>query len=115
MSKIKLTSDDVFNKKFKKNIFGGFATEEVDDFLNEIIKSFESLEKDVKSLKAENDKLRKENFQIKMEVIKTNDKNDFEFENKETSSTPIEIRDLEKRIIDLEREVAVINAKIEKK
>lgn len=110
MSRIKMSSDDIFNKEFKKSTFGGFNRSDVDEFLNSVIEDYETFEKEVVSLKTQNEELRKENFKIKMESMKVNkgiDETDFPIKEEVKVDTT-----MEKRIIDLEREVAVIKALI---
>ncbi len=118
MKKTKLSIDEILNVKFKKKFIGGLNSQSVDDFLNLVIDDYEYFEEQLINLKASNEELRKENFKVKMNVLNQNsDKVDLvdeitqtpDLKNKDSS-----LRDLEKRIIELEKEVAVINAKIAK-
>lgn len=57
-------NEKILNKKFKKTIFSGYETEDVDSFFDSVIeylkqndKKINDLEQTIASLKAENDKL----------------------------------------------------------
>ncbi|MEG0449030.1 MAG: cell division regulator GpsB [Lysinibacillus sp.] len=56
---IKLTSKMILEKEFKKN-FKGYNVEDVDSFLDEIIQDYETFEKVVAQLRAENNNLKNE-------------------------------------------------------
>ncbi|MCL5046489.1 MAG: DivIVA domain-containing protein, partial [Actinobacteria bacterium] len=52
MEQLPLTPLDIHNKEFKK-VFRGYSEEEVDEFLDEVTRDFESLIKENSSLKDE--------------------------------------------------------------
>lgn len=118
MKNTKLTIDDILNAEFKKKFIGGINPTDVDEFLNLVLDDYEYFQDQLEKLKATNEELRKENFKVKMNVLNQNsDKVDIVEEITQTAELKKEdssVRDLEKRIIELEKEVAVINAKITK-
>jgi cell division initiation protein len=48
---VALTPLDIYNKEFKKQVFGGLNKDEVDDFLDEVMQEMETLLKENASLK----------------------------------------------------------------
>lgn len=58
MASIKYTSKDIFDKDFKTAV-RGYNKEEVDEFLDDIIKDYETYAALVKELQQENQKLKK--------------------------------------------------------
>lgn len=118
MKNAKLTTDDILNKKFKKRVFGGVNTEEVDEFLNDVLDDYEYYINEINHLKMKNEELRKENFKVKMNVLKQNTQTidlaeDLQ-DKKVVEQEAMYNKTLEQRIIELEKEVAVINAKIDR-
>ncbi|AMB98507.1 cell division protein [Aerococcus urinaehominis] len=62
MTKRNLTTKAILQKEFKPAL-RGFNTEEVDEFLDLVIRDYESYEKEIASLKNEIDRLRQRNKQ----------------------------------------------------
>ncbi|MBO4737160.1 MAG: DivIVA domain-containing protein [Bacilli bacterium] len=56
---VKLTINDIYNRRFEKDV-KGYNPDEVDAFLDEIIKDYDAYEKALASLEDEVDKLNKE-------------------------------------------------------
>lgn len=56
MSKRVLQTKDILNKKFKQT-FRGFDIDEVDEFLDIIMRDYDSFQKDIAYLQAENERL----------------------------------------------------------
>lgn len=54
-----LTSQDILDKEFKTGL-RGYQAEDVDKFLDEIIKDYEAFNKEIKKLREENERLRAE-------------------------------------------------------
>ena len=71
MNEQRYTIDEIVDVEFKKKTFGGFDTEEVDDFLNGVIDDYEFFINKINELKRINEELRSENFRVKMNVLKT--------------------------------------------
>ncbi len=64
-------NEKILNKKFKKTIFSGYETEDVDSFFDEVIEylkkndsQIEDLEKNVATLRSENQKLLASNAKL---------------------------------------------------
>ncbi len=111
----KLSMDDILNAKFKKQVFGGVKAADVDEFLNDVMDDYEAFMRQIEELKVKNEELRKENFKVKMNVLKQST-NTVDIDDEMIRPINIEeeatLKTLEKRIIELEKEVAVINVKI---
>ena len=71
MNEQRYTIDEIVDVEFKKKTFGGFDTEEVDDFLNGVIDDYEFFINKINELKRINEELRSANFRVKMNVLKT--------------------------------------------
>ncbi len=72
MYKQKLNSRDILDKEFKKNKLGGYKIKEVDLFLDMIMDDYEYFTQNIKALKDANAALRKENFDIKVGLLRSN-------------------------------------------
>ncbi len=121
MKNAKLTVDNILEVQFKKKKFGGIDPTSVDEFLNEIIDDYEFFQAQIDDLKVKNEDLRKENFKVKMNVLKqTTQTVDIDEDmispksSNDNNITKESLKMLEQRVIELEKEVAVINAKITK-
>lgn len=55
---IELTAKDIYEKKFKNAITGGYSKNDVDEYLDIIIQDYEKFEQRVKQLEAEIDRLK---------------------------------------------------------
>ncbi len=119
MQKSRLTMEDIYNAKFKKKRFGGINEEQVDDLLNTIIDDYEYFEEEIKNLKKVNEELRKENFKVKMNALKTNtntlDLDEVNLNNKvspmEEVENKVDLSVIEARLNKLERDVAILTVK----
>ena len=62
---MKFSPLDIYNKEFSKSTFGGYKVEEVEDFLEEVGRSFEKILKELNKTREENDRLqeRLENYE----------------------------------------------------
>ncbi|MER2225585.1 MAG: cell division regulator GpsB [Carnobacterium sp.] len=56
MANRSLTTKDILQKEFKTNM-RGYSPTEVDEYLDEVIRDYESYNKEITQLKAENDRL----------------------------------------------------------
>ena len=97
--RIVLTSRDILEKEFKIDT-RGYRPQEVDRFLDMIIKDYEEMQSIIKSLEKENKHLTEDNISLKQEVRKLKNKIDVLADN-DTSSTPN--ADLLRRISKLEK------------
>ena len=91
---VKLTINDIYNRRFEKDV-KGYNPDEVDAFLDEIIKDYDVYEKALASLEDEVDKL-----------------------NKELSSKTNDVSTLAKRAMDAEakaKELEIANASLNNK
>ena len=91
---VKLTINDIYNRRFEKDV-KGYNPDEVDAFLDEIIKDYDAYEKALASLEDEVDKL-----------------------NKELSSKTNDVSTLAKRAMDAEakaKELEIANASLNNK
>lgn len=59
MSNIKFSPKDIFEQDFKTSM-RGYSKEEVDEFLDDVIRDYEAYEELVKALREENSKLKEE-------------------------------------------------------
>lgn len=55
---IELTANDIYEKKFKNAITGGYSKNDVDEYLDIIIQDYEKFEQRVNQLEAEIDRLK---------------------------------------------------------
>lgn len=65
--KVKLTTLDIINKEFQANV-KGYKAIEVDEFLDEIVKDYESFEQDLLELRQKNDALVSANDKAKKKI-----------------------------------------------
>lgn len=100
MAKRNLSTKDILEKEFKPAI-RGFNMKEVDEFLDKIIRDYESFEKEISYLKNELDHLDRENKNIRQNKPATAGQNSYT-QNKNNSTTNYDIL---KRISKLERAV----------
>ena len=102
----KLTEKDILEKEFKKSKIGGYNKEEVDIFLDEILDDYEYFAKTIIELKNANEILRKENFDIKVKVLKTDRTMVMDDEELKVDKNP-----LEEKITSLEKEIEELKNK----
>lgn len=88
VNRVELSAKDILDKQFKKQLFG-FKQEEVDNFLDKIIKDYQAFEKEIEMLKEELERFKKS----------TND-------NEQTQTVPYQVNyDILKRVSNLEKAV----------
>ncbi len=102
-SRIVLTTQDIVNKDFTIEP-KGFKPQEVDAFLDIIIKDYVAYDKEIKRLRKELATLSEENSNLRGEVRKLKDLETIVSEDKETSK-PVNNVDLLRRISQLEKVV----------
>lgn len=102
-SRIVLTTQDIVNKDFTIEP-KGFKPQEVDAFLDIIIKDYVSYDKEIKRLRKELATLSEENSNLRGEVRKLKDLETIASEDKDTSK-PVNNVDLLRRISQLEKVV----------
>jgi len=102
----KLTENDILEKEFKKSKIGGYNKEEVDLFLDEILDDYEFFTKTIVELKKANEILRKENFDIKVKVLKTDRTQMINDEELKAEKNPIE-----EKLLQLQREIEELKNK----
>lgn len=89
VKRIELTADDILNKEFKKSM-RGYNEEEVDAFLDIIIRDYELFEEQIAKLKEENERFKKNT----------------ETNKRQQQHAPTQVNyDVLKRLSNLEREV----------
>jgi len=98
--RIALTSSDILEKEFKIDT-RGYRPQEVDRFLDIIIKDYEEMHSIIHDLKNENKDLSEDNINLKQEIRKLKNKIDVLVENESSSSTPN--ADVLRRISKLEK------------
>ena len=120
MKEQSLTIEEILKKEFKKKKIGGIDQLDVDEFLNTVIDDYEYFIEKINLLKESNQKLRDENYKLKMVEIKAVGEKDtfqekLEPEGNEVSITPKQIDQNEEkidpnleRVEALEREIASI-------
>jgi DivIVA domain-containing protein len=120
MKEQSLTIEEILKKEFKKKKIGGIDQLDVDEFLNTVIDDYEYFIEKINILKESNQKLRDENYKLKMVEIKAVGEKDtfqekLEPEGNEVSITPKQIDQNEEkidpnleRVEALEREIASI-------
>ena len=120
MKEQSLTIEEILKKDFKKKKIGGIDQMDVDEFLNSVIDDYEYFIEKINILKDINEKLRDENYKLKMVEIKAVGEKDtfqekLEPEGNEVSITPKQIDQNEEkidpnleRVEALEREIASI-------
>ena len=97
--RVVLTSRDILEKEFKIDT-RGYRPQEVDRFLDMIIKDYEEMNSIIHNLENENKHLTEDNINLKQEIRKLKNKIEVLAEN-DTSSTPN--ADLLRRISKLEK------------
>ena len=102
-SRIVLTTQDIVNKDFTIEP-KGFKPQEVDAFLDIIIKDYVSYDKEIKRLRKELATLSEENSNLRGEVRKLKDLETIASEDKDMSK-PVNNVDLLRRISQLEKVV----------
>lgn len=102
-SRIVLTTQDIVNKDFTIEP-KGFKPQEVDAFLDIIIKDYVAYDKEIKRLRKELATLSEENSNLRGEIRKLKDLETIVSEDKETSK-PVNNVDLLRRISQLEKVV----------
>jgi len=95
-----LTSRDILEKEFKIDT-RGYRPQEVDRFLDMIIKDYEEMHSIINDLEKENKELAEDNISLKQEIRKLKNKIDVLAENENSSSTPN--ADMLRRISKLEK------------
>lgn len=104
--KIYLTPQDILNKEFKKDTMG-YRPQEVDKYLDMVIRDYTEFINIIKKLQIENAQLKKEKEQLRTEYMKM--KNIIDSANSSASSGGSAINynnvDLLKRISNLEKTV----------
>ena|SRR5699024_5707609 len=58
VNRIELRTEDILEKKFKKQLFG-FKQEEVDDFLDKVIRDYQAFQNEIDMLKQELERFKK--------------------------------------------------------
>ena len=99
-SRIVLTTQDIVNKDFTIEP-KGFKPQEVDAFLDIIIKDYVAYDKEIKKLRKEMASLSEENSNLRGEIRKLKDLETIASEDKEVSK-PVNNVDLLRRISQLE-------------
>ena len=95
-----LTSRDILVKEFKIDT-RGYRPQEVDRFLDMVIKDYEEMHSIINDLEKENKELVEDNINLKQEIRKLKSKIDVLTENETNSSTPN--ADMLRRISKLEK------------
>ena len=98
--RIVLTSRDILEKEFKIDT-RGYRPQEVDRFLDTIIKDYEEMHSIMNDLEKENKQLAEDNITLKQEIRKLKNKIEVLAENEGSSSTPN--ADMLRRISKLEK------------
>ena len=98
--RVVLTSRDILEKEFKIDT-RGYRPQEVDRFLDTIIKDYEEMNSIMKDLEKENKQLAEDNITLKQEIRKLKNKIEVLAENEGSSSTPN--ADVLRRISKLEK------------
>ena len=98
--RINLTSRDIYEKDFKIDT-RGYRPQEVDRFLDTIIKDYEEMNSIINDLEKENKQLAEDNIALKQEIRKLKNKIEVLAENEGNSSTPN--ADMLRRISKLEK------------
>ena len=98
--RIVLTSRDILEKEFKIDT-RGYRPQEVDRFLDMIIKDYEEIQSIIRDLEKENKHLAEDNISLKQEIRKLKNKIEVLAENETSSTTPN--ADVLRRISKLEK------------
>ena len=100
-SKIVLTTQDIVNKEFTIEP-KGFKPQEVDGFLDIVIKDYVAFDKEIKKLRKELASLNEENSRLRSEIRRLKDLETIHDEDSRTP-TPVNNVDLLRRISQLEK------------
>ena len=98
--RVVLTSRDILEKEFKIDT-RGYRPQEVDRFLDMIIKDYEEMQSVIHDLEKENKHLAEDNISLKQEIRKLKNKIEVLAENESSSTTPN--ADVLRRISKLEK------------
>ena len=98
--RVVLTSRDILEKEFKIDT-RGYRPQEVDRFLDMIIKDYEEMDAIIRELEKEKKQLVEDNITLKQEIRKLKNKIEVLAENEGSSSTPN--ADMLRRISKLEK------------
>ena len=98
--RVTLTGRDILEKEFKIDT-RGYRPQEVDRFLDTIIKDYEEMNSIINDLEKENKQLAEDNIALKQEIRKLKNKIEVLAENEGNSSTPN--ADMLRRISKLEK------------
>jgi DivIVA domain-containing protein len=99
--RVALTSQDILEKDFKIDT-RGYRPQEVDRFLDIIIKDYEEMAKIISELESDKDELQDENLRLKKEVRNLRSKLELATENDSQGATGVNA-DLLRRLSNLEK------------
>ena len=97
--KIYLTPQDILNKEFKKDTMG-YRPQEVDKFLDAIIRDYEEFLKIIKEVESDKKELIEDNIKLKQEIRNLKTKLEVL---KESSHSEVSNADLLRRLSNLEK------------
>ena len=103
MARIIFTPKDIFDQDFKTSV-RGYSKQEVDEFLDEVIKDYETYATMVKELREENTRLKQE-LSKRMQEAPTSTASQVHQSFGDTGQTTITNFDILKRLNRLEKEV----------
>ena len=99
--RVVLTVQDILDKDFKIDT-RGYRPQEVDRFLDIIIKDYEEMTKIIKELESDKDELQEENLRLKKELRNLRSKLELATENDSQGATGVNA-DLLRRLSNLEK------------
>lgn len=99
--RVVLTVQDILEKDFKIDT-RGYRPQEVDRFLDTIIKDYEEMSKIIKELESDKDELQEENLRLKKELRNLRSKLELATENDSQGATGVNA-DLLRRLSNLEK------------
>ena len=99
--RVVLTVQDILDKDFKIDT-RGYRPQEVDRFLDVIIKDYEEMTKIIKELESDKDELQEENLRLKKELRNLRSKLELATENDSQGATGVNA-DLLRRLSNLEK------------
>ena len=99
--RVTLTMQDILEKDFKIDT-RGYRPQEVDRFLDIIIKDYEEMNKIINELESDKDKLQEENLRLKKELRNLRSKLELATENDNQGATGVNA-DLLRRLSNLEK------------
>lgn len=104
--RVNLSPKDIFEQEFKTSL-RGYDKKEVDNFLDDVIKDYESFQKEIQTLKAENTKLKEQLAKSTKEAALSSLASSEVVQTSPVSAAPTGVSnfDLLRRISRLEREV----------